>query len=452
MNRRRFIQAGIQAAGAPAILRGQGRKPNLIFVLADDLGYGDLGCYGQKQVQTPNLDRMAAEGTMFTSAYAGSTVCAPSRCCLFTGLHTGHGQMRGNRPTWLRRQDFTMGEMLKRAGYRTAVFGKWSLGVLGTEGYPNEKGIDEWFGYFSQGHAHTYYPQVLLHNRRAVELRENWSGKPKVYAHDLFTERALEMVDKSGEDPFFMHLAYTIPHANNEMGRALGNGMEVPEDAPYSSKPWPQVEKNFAAMVTRMDRDMGRLFEALKRKGIDENTLVIFTSDNGPHREGGHDPDYFDSNGRVKGIKRDLYEGGIRVPAIARWPGKTPQGRKSDFPWAFWDVMPTFAELAGTAAPAGLDGQSIVPALMGRQQRPHEFLYWEFHEGGSKQAVRHGDWKAVRNRLKAPLELYDLSKDVGETENVAGANPGVVARIEKYLETARTEHAEYPMAEAPARR
>lgn len=444
VSRREFLQL-------PAALALQGTaRPNIIFVLADDLGYGDLGCYGQKRIQTPNLDRMASEGMRFTQAYAGSTVCAPSRCSAFTGLHTGHTRIRGNNDVWLRPDDVSLAEVLKGAGYCTGLFGKWSLGGTGTSGHPNDKGFDEFYGYFSQLQAHLYYPGLLLHNRREVALTQNWGTSRKQYAHDLITERALGYIE-SARDPFFVHLAWTIPHANNELGRDTGNGMEVPSDEPYTSEPWPQQEKNFAAMITRMDRDMGRLFALLRRKGIDGNTLVLFTSDNGPHKEGGHNPAFFGSSGPLRGIKRDLYDGGIRVPAMVRWPGRTPAGAVSETPWAFWDLLPTFADAAGAKTPSGLDGQSILPGLTGRTQAAHDFLYWEFHERGFHQGVRHRNWKAVRFGLTQKLELYDVAADPGETRDVARQNPEVVRTIEEYLSRARSESADYPVSPPPVR-
>ncbi|MBI5083091.1 MAG: arylsulfatase [Acidobacteria bacterium] len=446
MERRQFLKA---SAAAPFVLTAQqaARRPNVILVVADDLGYGDLGCYGQKRIQTPHIDRLAAEGMRFTQAYAGSTVCGPSRCALFTGLHSGHGRMRGNRETWLKPEDFTLGQMFQQAGYQTGLFGKWSLGGIGTDGHPNKKGFDEFFGYFSQMQAHLYYPQMLLHNQQEVNLPGNWGTSRKQYAHDLITDRALGWLDKV-QGPFFTHIAWTIPHANNELGRDTGNGMEVPSDEPYTSQAWPQVEKNFAAMVTRMDRDMGRLMDLLKRRGLDRDTLVLFTSDNGPHKEGGHDAEFFQSGGPLRGTKRDLYDGGIRVPAIARMPGYVPAGQASDFVWAFWDVLPTCAELAGQRVAAGLDGQSVTRALRGEAQQAHEYLYWEFHERGFDQGVRHQDWKAVRKGLKGKLELYDVKNDVGERNDVAARHPEVVQRIERYLAGARSESADYPVREA----
>ncbi len=442
MNRREFIGvsgAGLLGAQPPA------KRPNIIFILADDLGYGDLGCYGQTRIQTPNLDRMASEGMRFTQAYAGSTVCAPSRCCLMTGLHTGHSLSRGNRyPDYpLRPQDVTVTELLKKAGYRTGLIGKWSLGQLGSTGYPTRKGFDEWFGYFSQTHAHNYYPEHLLENDSAHLCRGNFGAIRKDYAHDLFTDRALKFVEKKDSRPFFLHLAYTIPHANNELGRDTGDGMEVPSYEPYEKENWPKPVKGFAAMITRMDADIGKLMERLKATGQAENTLIIFSSDNGPHREGGHDPDFFTSSGPLRGIKRNLYEGGIRVPTLAHWPGAIKPGQVSDHCWAFWDFLPTAAELAGVSAPSGLDGISFAPTLLGGSQRKHEYLYWEFHERGFHQAVRMGDWKGVRLGLKRPVELYDLKSDIGEKSNIAARHPDVVRKIEQIMVSGRTDSAEF---------
>jgi arylsulfatase A-like enzyme len=460
MNRRRFLGGMAAALGAGSrresfSLPGQAaarapRTPNIVFILADDLGYGDLGCYGQKQIATPNIDRLTAEGLRFTQAYAGSTVCAPSRCALMTGLHTGHAHIRGNALVPLRPQDTTVTELLKRAGYHTGIFGKWGLGEPGTTGVPNAKGFEEWYGYLNQQHAHNYYPESLWENDRQVFLTGNWPPARRQYSHDQFSTRALGFIERHRNERFFLYLAYTIPHANNELGNQTGNGMEVPSDAPYSDRDWPQVEKNFAAMVTRLDNDVGRFMGRLRDLGLDRDTIVFFTSDNGPHREGGHNPDFFHSSGPLRGIKRDLYEGGIRMPMIARWPGTIEAGRTSDDVWAFWDFLPTACELASIAAPAGLDGRSVVPSLLGRRLTPHEYLYWEFHEGGFTQALRMGDWKAVRKGTKAPIELYDLRGDLGEKNDVAAAHPDVVARISEILNTARTDSPEFPIRETPA--
>lgn len=444
MTRRQFLAAPAALTPAPS------SRPNILLILADDLGYGDLGCYGQQRIATPHLDRLAAEGIRFTQAYAGSTVCAPSRCVLMTGRHTGHARVRGNRypDLPLRPEDLTLAELLQRAGYRTALFGKWSLGGLGTTGYPTRKGFEEWFGYFSQTHAHNYYPDLLLEQEREYLVRGNLGARRTVWAQDLFTERALAFLRRPDPRPFFLHLCWTVPHANNELGRDTGNGMQVPSDAPYSDRDWPQPEKNFAAMITRMDADVGKILAALRQTGRDENTLVLFTSDNGPHREGGHDPDFFHSRGPLRGIKRDLYEGGIRVPLLARWPARIRPGQVSRQVLAFWDLLPTLAEAAGVSPPAGLDGFSMLPAFLGQPQRSHEYLYWEFHEQGFRQALRLGDWKAVRSGPGKPLELYDLAGDLGETRNVAARHPDLIARLERILAEARSESPDFP---TPAR-
>jgi arylsulfatase A-like enzyme len=439
--------------GLAAVEQGP-RRPNIIFILADDLGYGDLGCYGQKQIQTPNLDRLAAEGIRFSQCYAGSTVCAPSRCALMTGLHTGHCQVRGNALVPLRPEDVTVAEVLKTAGYRTGIVGKWGLGEPDSTGIPNRQGFDYWFGYLNQRHAHNYYPDYLWRNHEKVAFPGNVvekgvATKRAVYSHDLFTEEALKFIEQERDKPFFLYLAYTIPHANNEAGK---QGMEVPSDAPYSDKPWPQQQKNHAAMITRMDADIGKLVKRLGELKLDDQTIVFFSSDNGPHREGGGDPQFFGGSGPLRGIKRDLYEGGIRVPMIVRAPGRIKAGQVSDQVWAFWDFLPTAAELAGAKGPEAIDGISMAPALVGekeagRVQKQHDFLYWEFHEGGFSQAVRMGDWKLVRRPYaKDPApELYNLKNDLGETKNVAAENKDVVVRIEASLKNARTDSTNWPV-------
>jgi arylsulfatase A-like enzyme len=438
-------------------------RPNIIFILADDLGYGDLGCYGQKTIQTPNIDRMATEGMRFTDHYAGSTVCAPSRCCLMTGLHTGHALVRGNALVPLRPSDVTVAELLKGAGYATGIIGKWGLGEADSTGIPNRQGFDYWFGYLNQRHAHNYYPKYLWRNEEKAELknevnhtiggRDRSPGgvatKRVEYSHDLFAEEALGFLEKNKARPFFLYLALTIPHANNEAGQ---KGMEVPSLEPYSDRfDWPEPQKGHAAMITRMDRDIGRLMAQLKKLGLDENTLVLFTSDNGPHKEGGADPAFFTSSGPLKGYKRALYEGGIRVPMIARWPGKIKAGTTSGHVSAFWDFLPTCCELVGVETPEAIDGISFVPTLLGRsgKQKQHEFLYWEFHEQGKRQAVRMGNWKGVRlnvaKKPDGPIELYDLKGDIGEKNNVADRHPDVVAKMAGYMKTARTPSENWPL-------
>ena len=427
-------------------------KPNIIFIHADDLGYGDLSCYGQRKFKTPNIDRLAAEGMRFTQYYAGSTVCAPSRSALMTGQHTGHTRIRGNARHPLLPEDVTVAEVLKSAKYKTALIGKWGLGEAGTTGVPNRQGFDYFYGYLNQRHAHNYYPTFLWRNEEQVKLRNIVLDEDKEgagnstnrvdYTHDLMAEESLKFVEQNSAGPFFLYLAFTIPHANNE---AKNKGMEVPELGEFASRDWPEQERAKAAMITRMDRDIGRLMALLKKLGIENNTAIFFTSDNGPHREGGADPDFFDSNGPLKGIKRDLYEGGIRVPMIARWPKRIKAGTKSDQVWAHWDFLPTAAEIAGGLAPGAIDGVSMLPALLGRKQRNHEFLYWEFHERVFSQAVRMGDWKAVRKAPGSPLELYDLKNDIGEQNNIAIKHPDVMKKIEDYLKTARVESELWPV-------
>lgn len=430
-------------------------RPNIIFIMADDLGYGDLGCYGQQQIQTPAIDRLAAEGRRFLDCYAGSTVCAPSRSVLMTGLHTGHTRVRGNSPRVpLEPDDVTVAEVLKQAGYATGIIGKWGLGEPDTTGIPTRQGFDYWFGYLNQGHAHNYYPEYLWRNTDRVELESNRNDARRQYSHDLFEQEALDFVSRHRNEPFFLYFALTLPHANNERGRDEGNGMEIPDVAPYADRPWPDPQKGHAAMITRLDTTVGRLMERLKSLGLDERTIVFFTSDNGPHDEGGADHTFFNSNGPLRGKKRDLYEGGIRVPMIVRWPGEVEAGTTSGQEWAFWDVLPTLAELAGAEPPPEIDGISMLPAILGpsragREQQQHEYLYWEFHERGFKQAVRSGPWKAVRLAQGEPLELYNLDNDLGEQHNIAAEHPDIVARMEEYLAGARSESPYWPPRRQP---
>ena len=442
--------AGLMAI-SPQLARANGnaRKPNIIFILADDLGYGDLGCYGQKKIKTPNIDRMAAQGVRFRQFYAGSTVCAPSRCALMTGLHTGHCLVRGNARVPLRPEDVTFAKLLHLAGYYTGLIGKWGLGEDGSTGVPNRQGFDYFFGYLNQHHAHNYYPDFLWRNQEKVPvpgnvlIKDNVASKRTTYSHDLFTQEALQFIEKNKAKPFFLYLAYTIPHANNERGK---DGMEVPSDAPYTNEKWPQAQKNHAAMITYMDRDIGKLFDRLRELGLDDNTIVFFSSDNGPHREGGGDPTFFLSSGLLRGFKRSLHEGGVRVPFIARWPGKIQPG-ETDHIAAFWDVMPTMSEIGRAKTPDKINGLSFAPTLFGKskEQKQHDFLYWEFHEGGFQQAVRMGKWKAVRSKVGKGLELYDLTADISEKNDIAAQHPQVIERIETYLRTARTESPDWPI-------
>ena len=421
-------------------------RPNIIFIMADDLGYGDLGCYGQKRIRTPHLDRMAAEGMKFTQFYAGSTVCAPSRCVLMTGLHTGHCFIRGNGKINLRPDDVTVAEVLKGTGYTCALMGKWGLGHENSTGLPTRQGFDSFFGYLDQHHAHNYYPSFLVRNEKRVLLKnvvpkegrfgQGVATRQVEYSHDLVMAETMKWLDSVRDKPFFLYLALTIPHANNE---ARQKGMEVPDLGAYAKEDWPAPQKGTAAMISRMDADLGRLFARLKQQGIDKKTVVFFTSDNGPHREGGNDPDFFNSNGPLRGIKRALYEGGIRVPLLVRWPGRIRAGSTTDFIGSFADVLPTLAVLAGARRQLVTDGVSFVDSLLGdiRRQQQHKYLYWEFYEGRSAQAVRMGDWKAVVKPLHGTkVELYHLGSDVGEKKDVASEHPDVVARARAAIKAA----------------
>jgi arylsulfatase A-like enzyme len=426
------------------------------------LGYGDLGCYGQEKIKTPNLDRLAAEGVRFTQVYAGSTVCAPSRCVLMMGLHTGHCKVRGNgggggprSNVPLAPEDVCVAELLKKAGYATGLVGKWGLGEEGSVGVPTKKGFDCFFGYLNQHHAHNYYPDFLWRNEQKTPLpnvpskTDNLAEKAVAYAPDAMLDEALKFLDANQGRSFFLEFATTLPHANNEKTRATSNGNEIPSDAPYANESWPAAEKSKAAMITRLDADVGKLLARLHELKLDERTLVIFSSDNGPHQEGGNKVEFFRSSGPLRGFKRSLTDGGIRVPAIARWTGTIKPGTVSDHVWMFCDFLPTACDLAGIETPKRIDGLSLLPTLTGRgMQAKHEFLYWEFHEGGFKQAVRHGDWKALRLAAGQPLELYNVAADPHEDKNVAADNPALVAKIEEYLKTTRTDSKEFPITAA----
>jgi arylsulfatase A-like enzyme len=448
LSRREFLARTGAAGALAASLREAraapaGKGPNIIWIMADDLGYADLGCYGQEHILTPNIDHLAAEGTRFTQCYAGSTVCAPSRSVLMTGLHTGHTTVRGNFSAIgkgrvpLRAADVTVAEVLKRRGYATGIVGKWGLGEPNTEGVPNRQGFDFWFGFLNQRRAHSYYPPYVWRNEEKFPLEANAGGKRGQYVHDLFTREGLGFIRRSVEagKPFFLYGAYTIPH-----GR-----YEIPSDAPYSDKPWSGKLKNYAAMVTRLDRDVGSILSLLKELGVADETIVFFTSDNGA----AFVEKTFQSSGRLRGHKRSLHEGGIRVPMIVRWPGQVAAGAVRDAVWTFWDFLPTAAQLAGAEAPDGIDGVSVVPVLLGKAPPPRRRpLYWEFHERRFVQAVRMGDWKALRYGLDGKLELYDLKADPSEKKDVAAEHADVVARIEAYLKTARSVSRHWPARKA----
>jgi arylsulfatase A-like enzyme len=431
-----FVAASVLAAPKPmeAPTHNPRRKapaPNVILILADDLGWGDLGCYGQEKIRTPNIDRLAASGMRFTEAYAGNTVCAPSRSALMTGLHSGHGRVRSNVQVPLEADDITLAEMLKTAGLRCAAVGKWALGWEGTTGHPNRQGFEDWFGFLDQGHAHDYYPSFLWRNGNKFSNWRNANGERIEYAPDWFARFATNYVQVHEDHPFFLYLASTFPHANNELGT---NGMEVPDFGSYAGTDWPRPEKGKAAMIERLDRLVGAIVREVGHSKIAPDTLILFTSDNGPHAEGGVGTNFFRSSGPFRGLKRSLYEGGIRVPLIACWPGHVPPGTTSSLPVAHWDLLPTIAELAGASTPPGLDGVSFAPVLLGKEplRRP-PCLYWEFHEGGYAQAVRFDDWKAVRADTNAPVELYRLSDDPGESRDVAVAHPEIVSRAVRLI-------------------
>ena len=444
-------------------------RPNIVLILADDLGYGQLGSYGQKLVATPHLDRMAAEGLVFDRFYAGAPVCAPSRSVLMTGLHTGHTRVRGNAPRdrreiqALRVEDVTVAEVLGKAGYETALVGKWGLGHEGGDGVPGRQGFDHFLGYLDQQHAHNPYPPFLVRNDGRIALRNGHvagsgdegagiAATPVDFAPDLMTEEVLRWVGQRKERPFFLFWSLITPHANNE-GTRHGRGQEVPDLGAYQNKPWPLADRAHAATIARLDADVGRLLALLKERGLDERTLVFFTSDNGAHREGGNDPGRFGASGPLRGIKRDLTEGGIRVPGIARWPGSTPAGRRSGAVLGFADLLPTFAGLGGgaEAVPAGLDGTDFGDLLRGRPYAAPagRTLYWEFHEAGFSQALLiDGRWKAIRlGRREAPLRIYDLEVDPGEAVDLAAGRPDLVTRARALFESERRDSPAWPVRE-----
>lgn len=416
------------------------KKTNIIFIMADDLGYGDLGCYGQKLIKTPHIDKLAKEGVRFTQCYAGSTVCAPSRSVLMTGKHTGHTTVRGNNGRHgrvpLNADDVTVAEVLKQAGYTTGMTGKWGLGEPDTSGLPSRQGFDQWFGYLNQARAHTYYPSYVWENEKKVKLDGNKESPKTDYTHDMCTDFALKFIRDNQKKPFFLYVPYCIPHSK----------LEIPSIEPYANEQWSTNEKKYAAMVTRMDRDVGRMMALLKELKIDDDTIIFFCSDNGAASRW---EKRFNSSGSLRGKKRDLYDGGLRTPMVVRWPGRIKPNTESDLVWYFPDVLPTCADIAGTEAPEGLDGSSILPTLLGKSQDMGDrFLYWEFFEKGYQQAVRWRDWKAIRLAPNQKLELYDLSKDIGEKSNVATEHPEVIASIETYLKTARSKSEEWPITKS----
>ncbi len=434
-----------------------GGRPNIVYILVDDLGYGDLGCYGQQKFGTPNIDRLAQSGMKFTQHYSGSTVCAPSRCSLMTGLHTGHAQVRGNREVKPEGQapmadgTVTIPALLKQAGYVSGMFGKWGLGAPGSTSDPANF-FDEVYGYNCQREAHDFYPDHLWHNREKVPL------DGKTYSHDLIMDHALKFIRTNKDQPFFCYMPITIPHAAMQAPKHLRDKYRkmYPQFADkigrYANKEVENPVAAFPAMMEHLDYGVGQVLDLLEELGIEGETLVFFTSDNGPHREGGHDPDFWNCNGPLRGIKRDLYEGGIRVPLLVSWPGKIEAGVMSDHISAFWDMLPTFCEVAGVTTPNGLDGISMMPGFLGQSQPQHDYLYWEFFRRGGSQAIRLGNFKGIRKNVSknpnAPLELYDLSVDLSESQDVAAEHPKVVQNMKKHLANAHVESAEFPLIKA----
>lgn len=454
----------LSAASHPAW--GRDGKPNVVLILADDLGKAEVGAYGQEKIRTPSIDRLAAEGMRFNRMYAGSPVCAPSRCTLMTGKHSGHGFVRDNREIKPEGQvpipdsEVTLAEMFKSRGYATAAIGKWGLGFPGSEGEPLKQGIDHFFGYNCQRHAHNHYPTYLWNDRDKVTLPGNTDGVTgETFSHDLFEAEALKYIREHKDGPFFLFLPFIIPHLALQVpDDSLAEYADKLEDAaPYKGdkgyQPHPKPHAAYAGMVTRMDRTVGRILDQLKTIGIDDETIVVFASDNGPTFDvGGADSIYFKSSGGVRGLKGSVYEGGIAVPFIVRWPGKIKEGSVGDFLGYFPDVAPTLLDLAGIgdALPPGLDGVSFAPTLLGRTdaQKKHDFLYWEFASYGGQQAVRMGPWKGVRQNLrqgKTAIELYNLDDDPKESRDVAAEHTDVVARIKQVMERSHVRSTLFPL-------
>ena len=450
MNRREFLGAtgvGVLGALLSGTARGAAkRKPNIIYIMIDDAGYGDFGSFGSKHIQTPAMERMCREGTKFTQHYSGSAVCAPTRCVLMTGLHPGHGRRRDNtakahlsdfpgRPLVpLATEDVTVAEVLKKAGYTTGGIGKWGLGNPGTGGEPEKQGFDHWYGYLDQVHAHDHYTNELWQDGRMIPIEKNSGKQKQIYAHDLFEKQTLEFLRRYKDRPFFLYLAYTLPHGK----------YEIPQEDPayqlYKAKPWKQMVKNYAAMVTRVDRSVGKVLDLLKELSIDQETIVYYTSDNGPNAP------FVKPLGSAGGLRRNkrwLYEGGLRAAMAVRWPGRVPAGQTSEFIWDMRDVFPTACDLAGIKAPKHLDGISVLPTLLGKEQKPHEHLYWEIHSP-FQQAVRMGKWKGIRFGTEEPIELYDLSADRSEANNAAEKHPDVLTKIKQIMDTSRTESRYWP--------
>lgn len=433
------------------------KLPNIIYMMVDDLGIGDLGCYGQKQIKTPAIDKLAARGVRFAQHYSGSTVSAPSRCSLITGKHTGNTYIRGNKGVKgpdgesydypLKDDEITVAEVLKKHNYTTACIGKWGMGGPESEGHPLKQGFDYFYGYLGQLNAHSYYPRFLWENNKKIKLNQ------KKYTPYLLLEKTLGFIEENKDRPFFLYLTPTLPHADllvpdEELEPFKERFFETPfTHNHYANQPKPRA--TYAAMVTRIDKDVARITALLEEKGILDNTIFIFTSDNGVHAEGGHDPDYFDSNGPFRGIKRALYDGGIRTPFIVQWPARIAAGTVSYHVSAFWDFLPTVCDLLEEPVPVSSDGISYLPALTGKgEQKQHEYLYWEFHEEGGKQAVLKNNWKLIRLFVNQPektrFELYNLSSDPSEQMNVAKQYPEKIAELKRLMDQAHTPSRLFP--------
>ncbi len=448
----------------PAVAVAQLSPPNIVLIVADDLGWADLGCYGQKHIKTPALDKLAAGGMKFTQFYSGQAVCAPSRCVLMTGKHTGHAAIRDNREAPEKAEgqlpmsadETTVATLLKKQGYTTAAMGKWGLGMFGTSGDPLTHGFDSFYGYNCQRHAHSHYPTFLYRDDKRFDLKGNDGAKGDSFTQDLFEKEALGFLDANKAKPFFLFLPFVVPHvavqapadALKEYEGKLGDDPAYDGKKGYRVHPAPHA--GYAAMVSRMDRTVGRIVDKLAELKLDKNTLVLFTSDNGPtHNVGGADSTFFKSAGDLKGLKGSLYEGGIRVPLLAYWPGKIKAGTTCDTPFAYWDVLPMLCEAVGAEVPKGIDGVSMVPTLLGKDgQKAHDFLYWEFPGYGGQQAVREGNWKAVRQKLgqkKVVTELYDLKADPNETTDVAAKTPDVLKKLEARMVEQHTPNKAFPL-------
>lgn len=467
------VQSSILVSGASSMADPMAakRKPNIIYILADDLGYAEVGCYGQKKIKTPNIDKLCAEGMKFTDHYSGNPVCAPSRCSFMTGMHTGHTEVRGNKQIggaegwklgattggqWNIKEDtVTVVKLMKKAGYTTGAFGKWGLGTYGGTGAPDKQGFDDFYGYICQRQAHTYYPNHLWNNGKIERFPENENGKEVTYSQDKIAEHAREFLKRNKDKPFFLYVPFTIPHVSLQVPeeslkeyRGLWPEIPFPGDGYF---PHPTPRAAYAAMVSHMDRDVGSLVKLVKDFGLEEDTLIIFTSDNGPTFNGGSDSKFFESAGPFRGLKCSAYEGGIRIPFIARWKGKIKPGTVSNHISAFWDMMPTFCDIAGTATPKGIDGISILPTLMGqpKKQKEHEYLYWEYVR---QQAIRMGDWKAYRKSPDSEMELYNLRTDIAESIDLAEKEPKIAAKMRKLLTDARTESDLFPIKKSSAKK